>query len=745
MVTPLLCAILDNVDLMALDLTRNYRLFALLRLIFSLKPDACLDVLDTVAYHTERAKYLAVSILVTYWPRCFGVPVSTKPFPILNYQQFRKGEKSHASMVVDTHTHEFMPWLFVDNPASAILEGSSFEDCHACGKAIIGLGLLCPFCHCVAHSACWDSPEGSCISHYQTNNGNSSKVALHRFSRVQTDHLDKGSNETADPLTHHHAFELVNVHTLSICAICNAPLWGHLAQGYHCNKCNHFAHRVCINDQSPNIASLPCRPSEDISYIMISSDQIHSTFCEFYRDLIFTEDALLSLSYEEVAIAWSIMFVQLQLIQYGIASGSIVVTGTYQGEFVDVCEANRLVTLYERFLQSGRRSLSPTLAEASRFQAFSHRPYAFIFNLSVLHVIASSLKSPNRDEEDAGHSLLNVAPSPGSTPLDESGESVLYSVSYLHIRQTLGREFNIRHRRLSRIVTHYLHVLGFMESHDLGGQFNQALSDTNEDNEICAFPIPLGLDTSIHVETLVSAVEACLKSLDLSLNEIGFLLLSRKLWPNELASDYALSRLARSILEWILSEVRSVLVFCHISVPIDSHLQDDVLIIILRERVASKHREFPGVPQSVENVSWPGIGSRQGTASNGNDYLLYRHALRSRYARRWLCALHALDIEKYARTLYEVCFVLAEEEEPVDDFSSGQVSVRDYMRTGEVLKLVKVTRCSSAADRTLKNIGKLYYVSVTFSAIDDLVLFWLNDTEDFGSWRNVRMIPHIFS
>ena len=81
----------------------------------------------------------------------------------------------------------------------------------------------------------------------------------------------------------------------------------------------------------------------------------------------------------------------------------------------------------------------------------------------------------------------------------------------------------------------------------------------------------------------------------------------------------------------------------------------------------------------------------------------------------------------------------------MDDFSSGQVSVRDYMRIGEVLKLVKVTRCSSAADRTLKNIGKLYHVSVTFSAIDDLVLFWLNDTEDFGSWRNVCMIPHLFS
>ena len=91
--------------------------------------------------------------------------------------------------------------------------------------------------------------------------------------------------------------------------------------------------------------------------------------------------------------------------------------------------------------------------------------------------------------------------------------------------------------------------------------------------------------------------------------------------------------------------------------------QDEVLIVILRERVATKQNDLPGVPQGIEATSWPRVGLPSGSASNGNDYVGYRRALRSRYACRWLCALHALDLEGYADMMYEICATLALEEE----------------------------------------------------------------------------------
>ena len=74
----------------------------------------------------------------------------------------------------------------------------------------------------------------------------------------------------------------------------------------------------------------------------------------------------------------------------------------------------------------------------------------------------------------------------------------------------------------------------------------------------CFFRLPLGLDLSSGVESLIVAIEVCLRELDVSMNEAGFLLLVRRLWPNGMLSDYAIVRLMRALLNWILSEVRTL-------------------------------------------------------------------------------------------------------------------------------------------------------------------------------------------
>lgn len=75
----------------------------------------------------------------------------------------------------------------------------------------------------------------------------------------------------------------------------------------------------------------------------------------------------------------------------------------------------------------------------------------------------------------------------------------------------------------------------------------------------CAFVLPFLLDISTDVETLVTAVESSLTDLDLTVNEVGLLLLSRRLWPDGLSSEYALRRLSRTLIFWILAEASFVL------------------------------------------------------------------------------------------------------------------------------------------------------------------------------------------
>lgn len=120
------------------------------------------------------------------------------------------------------------------------------------------------------------------------------------------------------------------------------------------------------------------------------------------------------------------------------------------------------------------------------------------------------------------------------------------------MRDILGHEFRIHSDTAARLILSHLHDLGFFDRVD---REPTLIIDRNTKNVPCVFPLPLGLDLSTIVEILVSAVEACLSDLDLSVNEVGFLILVRRFWPNGIASEYASRRLTRLILCWILEEV----------------------------------------------------------------------------------------------------------------------------------------------------------------------------------------------
>ena len=153
--------------------------------------------------------------------------------------------------------------------------------------------------------------------------------------------------------------------------------------------------------------------------------------------------------------------------------------------------------------------------------------------------------------------LLGVTPL-DSTPDDGNDQSAHpYEVIPLaHLRDRVGESLQIYQDSIAGYLFSHMQQLGLLERCDAP----DTPIETNPQSKHvqCCFPLPFGVEISVDVETLVVAIEACLLDLNLSMNEVGFLLLVRRLWPNGMLSDYTFRRMAKSILLWIISEVGRV-------------------------------------------------------------------------------------------------------------------------------------------------------------------------------------------
>jgi len=286
---------------------------------------------------------------------------------------------------------------------------------------------------------------------------------------------------------------------------------------------------------------------------------LRRSFLAQYRDALFSGEELKKLTYEEVSVLYAVFWTQLQLLINGLAMGSVVVNTKYgdQTNGITEFELHQAVRTYEERLTLGWLSPSLILSqymEENRFDAFRHHLY---FDWSSLVFITSIIKTPH----DADHATSTNSPDllqvlrPDVTP-KSSYDTTTHSLEVVSLTQVfdvLADRFCVRVRAAARFLLSHLHHIGHFDRLD-----HHHLLFQGEDQRkqlLFRFPLPLGLDISTDVDTLVSAVEACLSDLNLSVNEVGFLLLSRKLSPDGMMSQYALHRLTRSVLSWITAEV----------------------------------------------------------------------------------------------------------------------------------------------------------------------------------------------
>ncbi|KAG1803828.1 uncharacterized protein HD556DRAFT_1226659 [Suillus plorans] len=680
---PLLAAILENIDTTSLPPT--YSLCRLLDTIINSKPDSYLDVLEVIAYHVPQSRRAALCLLATFWPRALGHVVLSKSLPVLD-----QGEQPWSGSIPTPplqssafYGHDFVPWRFILSQRPSTFDEASSSSCQSCASPIIGFGLLCCGCMCAVHFDCYDYPEGNAHHQYAAVSDSATrKLAVHRFCLIPP------SKQDADLVTvkrAQHIFRHVNLFTLPICFHCFLPIWG--SQAFHCMSCKLFMHLTCLD------GPLAICGIVDVSsvHMTISLDSISRTFSDYYGDLFLSSEDLGKRSFEDISVSSAMLWTQLQIYNNGLALGSFVLASDSHEDPTKAFELQYLVELYEAYLSSGKLPVSATLGEY--LEANQHNPSSSVimFDWSTLAYISSTIKSSHDVQSPPSGAWpdLRVPGENMATQDDNDAARHQFEVVTLgHLRNSLGYEFNMLSEGPARHCLSHLRKLGFFTCAD----FSTCVPELAKSSQHCYFPLPLGFDLSTDVETLVSAIEACLSDLDLSVNECGFLFLVRRFWPSGLASDYALRRLSHAVLSWIFAE-------------------DDNLAKILRDFIP-QGINLPGVRSGFDVPVWPTTHdvrrAPSSSINNGGDYVAARRCLLSRYAARWLLALHDQDFVAYARLLSDI----------IQDIASRHES-----------SCLNAHESSSTAERSLRFITRLCRASVSFTVLDDLFLMWLQTLE----------------
>jgi hypothetical protein len=157
-----------------------------------------------------------------------------------------------------------------------------------------------------------------------------------------------------------------------------------------------------------------------------------------------------------------------------------------------------------------------------------------------------------------------------------------------------------------------------------------------------------------------------------------------------------------------------------------------------------KQLELPGVRSGNELMPWPfSHSSSRPTPTSGGDYVATRRALLTRYAARWLLAVHNLDIVSYAKLLYELCTDISGDI-PTEDTAflvpQPDQMVEVSLALRNVCRIIEAPqrRAVKSFDQALRLIVKLVQASVVFTAFDDIYSWWL---ESVPSEAHLQVCP----
>ncbi|KAL7409186.1 hypothetical protein BDY24DRAFT_419079 [Mrakia frigida] len=751
-----------------------FRVHTLIDLIVARKPDVSLDLLRIVAHGSPTARFGALCLLETFWPKSAGHLNVGKALPSFEYKKDLYLYEMGRPAATEPHDrrHHWIPWI-VSSPSgtSSPSERHPFDLCRSCSHPVDGFVLHCTHCLDFIHHSCYHPTSST--SHLRYPSPSSPQTILTvtlTFCKVTptrlgpTEKIERDLDVRTEFWLGEHHFRLSNIFSLSLCGICRLPLWGATMQAYRCSgPCSLMAHPRCLTSGGGRLGR--CRGLKpSVEMFRIEKEKLRESFVKEFESLLISEEDLSSSSskrpsFEETAVVSSLLRLQLQLFIQGIENGTLVLESSEGPRF----ELHEVVERLQAALEGGGLKRSKALSELvdlertdSRILTGTQLADRIVFSRTFLSLLVLTLKSPAPTQSSShpsasGSSLLQVVQpepaSPSSEELAPLSSHPFDVVPLSHLFSQLSTTFGITSSSTATTFLSHLHTLGAFERQD--GQaslfpFDLASSSNPNplsQNPLCSFVLPQGVDNSpVQVELLVAAIEACLSDLSVAVNEIGLGLMSKLCMPSGSSQSWVMDRLAGSVIKWMLEE-------------------EDRLIIIARDFV-SLSRPIPGVAEVLEGeghgpVAWSSNLSKEefikAAVSRGpnqvgaarvlgvNDYKVAKRSLIDRHCSNWLLRLHNCDRQLYAEIFYKACAISS----PVSDINSS--SNADPNSPGAEDPLQERVEF---ADMALRNVIRLSSLDVVYSVFDEILSVWMDDISAMSTPEKpvaFKSLPRLFN
>lgn len=530
-----------------------------------------------------------------------------------------------------------------------------------------------------------------------------------------------------------HQFQLVNLFTLTLCLCCRLPLWGISYQGYQCTKCHRFAHLDCLfsNSEQGSSTLSNCRPAafteKDIS---IERRKLEDDFAQNYNEMLIKAENMHNTSFEEVSTLLNILLLQENILHCGTSAGCLVViesdtnplatrnSGKGQTKGANDNVSDELRMAIERctsYLSNGDPKASTFLNDLSIVNHYHVSDMILSDDLYLSHIAAMLKAQSNRSHFDGDGNGSTLSSSPRR-------RSIISSTGYLQVstntrnRQVTGSDYDHVEENLapnemlhSQLMLEWVQGNLKITSINLAQVFLQHLSDVGLFERLdgmplvfmeskishirrspvatmdtisvpCIFTAPFAIDSSPSVESLITAILACLTDMSLSINEYGLLLLTRRCWPDPFTSTYTWERLIYATLKWVYQEDEQLSVIHAEYTAKGQHgtgASKNRWQVAAQAALMSKNRGgfLTKNRQSVQLQSQSGVG--MGT---GGVYVSMRNVLRDKYLIGWMSAVYDLNRETFGNMVFEMTKRIVLEKKEEGKFSSpvdhGEMTVR---------------------------------------------------------------------
>jgi len=378
-----------------------------------------------------------------------------------------------------------------------------------------------------------------------------------------------------------------------------------------------------------------CQPSTNMSEedALIEREMLLFSFKAYYENILIPEENISNYSFEELSIIMTILQMQENILRNGIMAGCLIIKQKHHDplaprteQFEKFDELQEFFELYRSYIEGGKVSLSVISNEY--WEGVGKEPPLWIISCEdYLAHLASIMKTSNDSESGFVDRHLSVYTSAALTaPSPEYSYNFAGILTIKEMMNWLRKNLGFHSSYVSKIFLQQMTNCGFLERID--GHpilFYDEPEEKHLDHD-CMFPLPFVIECSPTVESLITAITACLSDINISTNECGLLLMTRRCWPDSFLSKYILERLIYAIIEWVCSE-------------------DDKLLIIAREYTSS-HLKLPGVRDEMEDKRG-GANQRKSSlipnSAGGGAYIVCRKMLREKYIVNWMSAIHDMN------------------------------------------------------------------------------------------------------